>query len=125
MLLSSAGSLGLDLKNTQSLHIMEPTWNEATIQQIIGRVVRYNSHTQSHKSVIQPIQIIKYYCYKPYHFWFLSIFSKHESSRTESADIYLKRFSEKKEKINKKFMQYLIPLSIEKSQGCPVKSSMI
>lgn len=44
LLMSSAGSESLDLKNTRQVHIMEPHWNEAKITQVIGRAARYKSH---------------------------------------------------------------------------------
>jgi len=44
ILISSAGSEGLDLKNIRQIHIMEPYWNEVRVKQVIGRGVRNNSH---------------------------------------------------------------------------------
>jgi len=44
LLLSSAGSEGLDLKNVRNLFIFEPHWNYSRIKQIIARAVRYDSH---------------------------------------------------------------------------------
>ena len=44
LLISSAGSESLDLKNTRQIHIMEPHWNEARINQVIGRSIRFKSH---------------------------------------------------------------------------------
>ena len=45
LMISSAGSEGLDLKNIRQIHIMEPYWNEVRIKQVIGRGVRHESHT--------------------------------------------------------------------------------
>ncbi len=44
VLLSSAGSEGLDFRNVRNIYIFEPHWNYARIRQIIARVVRYESH---------------------------------------------------------------------------------
>lgn len=44
LMLTSAGSESLDLKNTRQIHIMEPHWNESRITQVIGRAIRYKSH---------------------------------------------------------------------------------
>lgn len=44
LLITSAGSESLDLKNTRFIHILEPHWNESKINQIIGRAIRYDSH---------------------------------------------------------------------------------
>jgi SNF2 family DNA or RNA helicase len=55
LLITSAGSESLDLKNTRAIHIMEPHWNESKINQIIGRAIRYDSHIalpESERNVI-------------------------------------------------------------------------
>jgi superfamily II DNA helicase RecQ len=44
LLLSSAGGEGLDLKGTRLVQILEPHWNRAKIDQVIGRGIRYKSH---------------------------------------------------------------------------------
>lgn len=44
LLVSGAGSEGLDLKGTRLVQIMEPHWNEERIQQTIARAIRYKSH---------------------------------------------------------------------------------
>ena len=45
LLITKAAGEGLDLKGVRSVVILEPTWNDAGIQQIIGRAIRYKSHT--------------------------------------------------------------------------------
>ncbi len=44
LFISKAGSEGLDLKKTTFIIIMESAWNENSVEQIIGRGVRYKSH---------------------------------------------------------------------------------
>jgi SNF2 family DNA or RNA helicase len=44
LLISKAGGEGLDLKGTRQIFIMEPAWNSTTVEQVIGRGVRYRSH---------------------------------------------------------------------------------
>ncbi|ADO67316.1 putative superfamily II helicase/VV D11-like transcription factor [Cafeteria roenbergensis virus] len=44
ILISPAGSEGINLKNTRQVHLMEPYWNEVRIEQIIGRAIRQCSH---------------------------------------------------------------------------------
>jgi Helicase conserved C-terminal domain len=44
LLISRSGAEGLNLKNVRSIHIMEPFWNYARIEQIIARGSRLNSH---------------------------------------------------------------------------------
>jgi hypothetical protein len=50
LLISKAGGEGLDLKQTNKVYILEPTWNDASTQQIIGRAVRYRSHHELEES---------------------------------------------------------------------------
>jgi Mimiviridae putative ATP-dependent RNA helicase len=44
LLISSAGSEGLDLHETRNVIILEPHWNIARTEQVIGRAVRKGSH---------------------------------------------------------------------------------
>ena len=44
LIITIAGAEGLDLKNTSSLIILDPVWNNTKLDQIVGRVARYESH---------------------------------------------------------------------------------
>ena len=44
LLISSAASESITLLNTRQMHILEPHFNEAKINQVIGRAIRYKSH---------------------------------------------------------------------------------
>ena len=44
-LLHKAGGEGLDLKGTRYVILLEKSWNRPNEEQIIGRAVRYKSHT--------------------------------------------------------------------------------
>jgi SNF2 family DNA or RNA helicase len=44
LFITKAGGEGLDLKGTDAIILMEPTWNEQNNEQIIGRAIRYKSH---------------------------------------------------------------------------------
>jgi len=46
LLISKAGGEGLDLKKTGSVILLEPSWNESTIEQVVGRAIRYKSHAE-------------------------------------------------------------------------------
>lgn len=56
LLLSSAGAEGIDLKGVRHIHIMEPFWNYARINQVITRGVRYKSHEHlpENQRTVQP-----------------------------------------------------------------------
>ncbi len=44
LIVSSAGGEGLDLKGVRSVVVLDPPWNDASLQQVIGRTIRYKSH---------------------------------------------------------------------------------
>jgi len=44
ILISAAGSVGINLSNIRQVHIVEPYWNEVRIDQVIGRAVRFCQH---------------------------------------------------------------------------------
>jgi superfamily II DNA or RNA helicase len=44
LIITKAGSEGLDLKETNNIIVMDPVWNPSALEQIIGRGVRFNSH---------------------------------------------------------------------------------
>jgi hypothetical protein len=43
-LITAAGAAGINLRNVRHVHIMEPYWNTAMMDQAIGRAIRMNSH---------------------------------------------------------------------------------
>jgi len=44
LIITKAGAEGIDLKGTRVIIILEPTWNDASLRQIIGRAIRFRSH---------------------------------------------------------------------------------
>lgn len=101
LLLSSAGSESLDLKNTRRIHIMEPHWNNPKINQVIGRSIRYKSHSNLPKKD-RNVTIYRW----------TSIFDKKIYNNT-SADEYLVELSDKKENIFNMFKKIIVKSSIE------------
>ena len=99
LLITSAGSESLDLKNTRSIHIMEPHWNESKINQIIGRAIRYDSHAKLPEldRTVEIVRWISVFGYKiPY----------------ETADEYLVNIALKKEKMFSSFDKIIQECSI-------------
>ncbi len=45
LIITTAGSEGLDLKGVRDVIILDPVWNPASYEQIIGRAIRYKSHS--------------------------------------------------------------------------------
>lgn len=99
-LLSSAGGLGLDLHDTETIHIMEPAWNKAKILQAVYRGVRYKSHRQPDAVV----KVYHYFCTKP-----SSLFGK----QIPSTDMYLRAMSIRKDEVNRKFLDFADQHSME------------
>lgn len=81
VLISRAGTEGLDFKNIRQTHILEPWYNMNRIQQTIGRAVRTKSHCQL--PFIQRNVMI---------FLYGTILS----NNTESTDLYIYRRAEEK-----------------------------
>ena len=100
LLISSAGSESLDLKNTRQIHIMEPHWHDMRIQQVIGRAIRFKSHENLPKNQ-RHVDIYRWY----------SVFPK--QIKNLSADQYLMKISQKKKDLWDKYQQIIIDASIE------------
>jgi superfamily II DNA or RNA helicase len=107
LLISSAGSEGLDLKETRQVIILEPHWNNEKLKQVIGRAVRYNSHkdlSESKKNVIVYYLILK----KPKK----SIFNIFRRNERKSIDEFMMKLSNDKEALNKDYIKYIKKYSI-------------
>ena len=91
ILLSPAGSEGLNLSNVVSVHILDPYWNNVRIEQVVGRAIRYCSHKDLPLDK-RVVNIYKYY----------SI-----TQDIETTDIKIKNIAYKKENINNQFLKYI------------------
>lgn len=84
VIISKAGSEGLDFKGIRQVHILEPWYNMNRIEQIIGRAVRQNSH-----------------CYLPFQERNVEIYmyaTQLERNEEEAADVYVYRLAMSKSK---------------------------
>lgn len=82
IIISRAGSEGLDFSNVRQMHILEPWYNLNRTDQIIGRAVRNKSH-----------------CKLPFNERNVQIFlygTQLKDNSVESADMYMYRLAEKK-----------------------------
>lgn len=110
LLMSDAGKEGLDLKETTQVHVMEPQWNEAKIQQVIGRAVRYGSHAEgqaSKVSVFRYVAVLRFPCVGV-----KTVLSK------QSADQFLQHLSDAKHARNKRFLEWLKAVALENEGVC-------
>jgi hypothetical protein len=84
ILLSAAGSEGLDFKYIRQIHILEPWYNINRIEQIIGRAIR----TCSHKDLPLKLRNVQIYM----HGTLLN-------NNTESVDLFIYRKAEEKARV--------------------------
>jgi len=121
LFISKAGSEGLDLKNTNYIIIMESGWNENSIEQIIGRGVRYKSHETLPKTK-RNVTIYRLYSIKPDEYNNLGKITKshlleyksktnQNSNSMMSVDLYLRNYSWIKQQELNKFEKLLIKYS--------------
>ena len=82
ILISQAGSEGIDFKNIRQVHIMEPWYNMSRIEQIIGRGVRNCSHKDL-PFIERNVQLFLHG-------------TELINNEEESADLYVYRFAERK-----------------------------
>ena len=59
LMITSAGSEGINLRNTRYVHIMEPYWHPVRVEQVIGRARRICSH-QSLPKALQTVEVFVY-----------------------------------------------------------------
>ena len=127
LLLSSSGGEGLDLKNTRQIHIMEPHWNFAKINQVIGRGVRYKSHESLPKeerkvSVYYWISIPDLDTYTVSKHRSLSqkrsITRKTADHQRLGADEYLYQIGQNKVDNMEMFLETIVGYSIENNPNC-------
>jgi SNF2 family DNA or RNA helicase len=125
LLISKAGGEGLDLKETRNVIIIEPSWNEATHQQIIGRAVRYKSHENLPERE-RKVDIYRLYLIRPSEEKILNLLTTDEIIQSKnyesvlenedsmlSVDLYLKNFViDKKNKIDE-FLEMVEEVCIE------------
>lgn len=108
LLISSAGAEGLNLKETRSVIILEPYWNDSRIQQVIGRAVRYGSHSKLPEKdrVVEVFQMVLVKNQKYIKSW----------DKVDSADSILLRLSLQKQHSIDSFYSSLEKVSIEKNK---------
>lgn len=64
LLVSGAGSEGLDLKGTRTIQLLEPHWHDQRPAQVIGRGIRYKSHEHLPEDE-RNVRVMRYYSSLP------------------------------------------------------------
>ena len=85
LMITASGSEGINLRNTRYVHIMEPYWNPARIEQVVGRARRICSH----KNLPQEKQTVEAFIY-------LMDFTREQLDRDTTVELKIKDLSKKK-----------------------------
>ena len=116
LFISKAGSEGLDLKHTNYIIIMESAWNMNSIEQIIGRGVRYKSHEglSENKKLVTVYKLI---LVKPIEYNNISKITNNYlleyNKTTLSVDLYLRNFAWLKQQEIISFYKILLKYKID------------
>ncbi len=111
LLFSKAGNEGISLTDTNAVHVVEASWNDGNIQQVIGRSRRMGSHSGQYGT---HVTVYKYISTLPPPppvapgQRLLRRIGVPNTLSIKTADQILYEMSDKKEKINKRFLQFCI-----------------
>lgn len=94
LLISKAGGEGLDLHETNNMVLMDPGWNQALTDQVVGRGVRYKSHTRL-DAADRVVNVYHLYLIKPHemnNLYYAKVNNARAETRTRvwSIDMYLR-----------------------------------
>lgn len=109
MLITKAGGVGLDLKGTRNVVLFESSWNRPIEDQVIGRAIRYKSHSH----LAEKDRTVKIYR--------LLLVKPEGSPGRISSDEMLNDMTVQKELVNKNFMDIMDAVSIGKNIQIPTK----
>ena len=107
-MISESGAEGLDLKNIRKVHILEPHWNAALLDQVVGRAVRIGSHT----TLPEDERNVKAYIY------LMQMTNKqkeniHMEVEHETTDEKLYQITERKRRINESIFKCLKETAVD------------
>ena len=88
-MITASGAEGINLRNTRYVHIMEPYWNPARLEQVIGRARRICSH----KDLPEALQTVEVFMY-------LMTFSQEQIKSDASIELKNKDLSKKMYVVN-------------------------
>jgi hypothetical protein len=103
LLISSAGSEGLDLKGTKHVVLAEPHWQEEKINQIRGRAIRYKSHSHLPEEE-RHVEVQRLHAVPTYGFFKgMGVPAQH----SRGVDQYLYEMAKEKRDLNAPFLEVL------------------
>ncbi len=98
IMISPAGTEGINLRNVRQVHILEPYWNEVRIEQVIGRALRFCVHGDL------PLEERKVDIYR---------YKMMRSNKKETADELLETISRKKNNLLLSFIEAVKEASVD------------
>ena len=107
-LLGPSGTEGLSFKGTQLVQLLDPHWNPVRPKQSIGRALRYDSHADL-PDELKHVHVQRYFSRLPQG-WrgrLLGAVGLGDESKTYAADDHLAQIADRKEKLNRKFLDLL------------------
>ena len=105
LMITSAGSEGINLRNTRYVHIMEPYWHPVRTEQVIGRARRICSH----QGLPKELQTVKVFIY-------IMTFTKTQLDSEFAVELKLKDTSKKPPYLPQSSDQKLFEISTIKEQ---------
>lgn len=104
LIITKAGGEGLDTKGVRNVIVLDPTWNDAGLEQVIGRAIRYKSHAHLPKKD-RKVDV---------YFMLLTLPKKLPPNEPapESGDVLLYNIIEQKSKVNAGILEILREVSI-------------
>lgn len=109
LLISTAGAEGLDLKGTRQIQILDPHFNDEKINQVVGRGIRYKSHTHL-PAAERHVSVERYLATNRPSRWSLM-----DNKKDISADEYIHNLAQDKMKFNNQFTALLRPPPVPKN----------
>ena len=119
-MVTRAGGEGLDLKGTTHIVLLEPNWNESSVEQVVGRAIRRHSHTHL-PAEKQVVHIHKLFSIKPNEAEILrkigddkvTLNDFMDKNERMSVDLYLHLYSKRKQACIQEFLQKMHIASLE------------
>jgi superfamily II DNA/RNA helicase len=111
LLIAPAGSEGISLKGTSALQLLDPHWNEARLDQAIGRGIRFDSHTDLPPDQ-RKVRVQRFLSELPpgvlSRLWRWAIQTKPGTQMSNpGTDFYLENMARKKQQLNDQFLDEL------------------
>jgi hypothetical protein len=105
LMITSAGSEGINLRNTRYVHIMEPYWHPVRLEQVIGRARRICSH-QGLEEQYRTVEV----------FIYLMVFTKAQLDSDSAIELKLKDYSKAPPYLPQSSDENLFEISVRKEK---------